>query len=101
MEKTRKQKENCGQKNMKSRITLSGVLVWIAKLLCILITGIVLLLAAKLILCSTITMSTEEKVIDIGLAIIGLAIAILAGLNIPLKEKNWRNYEPELTVSKS
>ena len=82
MEKTRKQKENCGQKNMRSRITLSGVLVWIAKLLCILITGIVLLLAAKLILCSTITMSTEEKVIDIGLAIIGLAIAIWAGLNI-------------------
>lgn len=82
MEKTRKQKENCRQKNMKSRITLSGVLVWIAKLLCIFITGIVLLLAAKLIWCSTITMSTEEKVIDIGLAIIGLAIAIWAGLNI-------------------
>lgn len=82
MEKTRKQKENCRQKSMKLRITLSGVLVWIAKFLCFFITGIVLLLAAKLILCSTIPMSTEEKVIDIGLAIIGLAIAIWAGLNI-------------------
>lgn len=82
MEKTRKQKENCRQKSMKLRITLSGVLVWIAKLLCFFIAGIVLLLAAKLILCSTIPMGTEEKVIDIGLAIIGLAIAIWAGLNI-------------------
>lgn len=84
VEDTRKQKANRKQEGVKLKITLSSVLVWIAKLLCIFILGIALLLAAKLVLCqtSTIPMSTEEKVIDIGLAIIGLAIAIWAGLNI-------------------
>lgn len=83
-EATRKQKRNRKEESIKLKITLPGVLLWIAKLLCIMLFSIAFLLVAKLILgyTKTITMSTEENVIDIGLVIIGLAISIWSGLNI-------------------
>lgn len=83
-EATKKQKRNRKEESIKLKITLPGVLLWIAKLLCIMLFGIAFLLVAKLILgyTKTITMSTEENVIDIGLAIVGIAVAVWAGLNI-------------------
>lgn len=76
----------------KGKNLLVNVLMWAAKLACILLFLVILILVAKIILpfipriilpseLST-EMSLVEKVLTIGLTIIGLAISVWAGLNI-------------------
>ena len=81
-EKRAGKKPEHGQKWARVKTWLASALLWLAKLLCVIISGVALLLVARLIFAQTVYESENVKVVEIGLSIIGAAVAVWAGLNI-------------------
>lgn len=74
-------KENQSKKS-RFKSFLAGALIWVSKLLCIALFCVALAPIIRIIFQETKGLSSEGQLLTLGLSIIGLAIAVWAGLNI-------------------
>lgn len=73
--------EKQGQKS-KFKSFLVGAMIWVSKLICVALSCVALAPVISIIYHKSEGPSSEEQLLSVGLSIVGLAIAVWAGLNL-------------------